>query len=386
MDTRSYNIPADMKSTVEDQFVKLNKRATKLGIDLITWTWGKAFEEEEHLYLPIEISGPFSVSYEGWDFIATIQHLATGENIIRAIRDGLDIPKFYREVSSKNCDHCHVQRFRKDTYLLRHTDGNMVQVGSTCIKDFLGGNSPDNILQRANLVAEVFSFMDGLGDGFGATPNAVHIFRFLSQTVACINKFGWLSKSKADEVGKTPTAIIVWEHIFNTKSIKSPVVATDSDVEYAKTVLEWVENIPDSVTDDSEYLYNIRAIARSGIVDKRTNGYAASIVSAYQNYLNKQQAKTTSEYVGTIKQRQLFELTLSQYFSVYGSYGASHKYIFHDAIGNVLVWSASNDQKLNRGSKYLIKGTIKAHSLYKEVKQTHITRCEVVGRPSEEQV
>ena len=46
METRSFVIIASNQSSVEIQIEKLNKRARKLGLDEITYSWGKARIEE----------------------------------------------------------------------------------------------------------------------------------------------------------------------------------------------------------------------------------------------------------------------------------------------------------------------------------------------------
>ena len=85
MDTRSFVIPASAMSVVEEKLKKLNRRATKLDLEEITVAYGKAYLDNQQLMVPCNLTGPLSVSYDNWEFIATLQHLPTGENIIRAI-------------------------------------------------------------------------------------------------------------------------------------------------------------------------------------------------------------------------------------------------------------------------------------------------------------
>lgn len=376
MDTRSFTIPASNQKIVEEQIEKLNRRAAKLGLDAITLTWGKAIlNDKDELLAPCDVTGPLTVSYDGWEFIATLQHLPTGENIIRAISDEYMIPLEYRE-SGSACEHCNTKRYRKDTYVVRHHSGEVKQVGSTCIKDFLGGNSPDNIMQRAGFVGELISFMEWAGNSPRVHDEGIfHIVSFLAQTAACIRDYGWLSKTKANESGGTATAIRVQNNFSLSPGEKTSVV-TAADKQLAKEAAEWAENISDSDAEISDYLYNIRAIARSGMVGWRTMGYAASIVSSYKRTQDNTEAN--SDHIGTIKVRQEFDLTLKRMSSGVSVYGEYHMFIFNDEQGNVVVWRASNPPDLEEGKSYRIKGTVKAHTEYKSVKQTEINRCEIV--------
>jgi hypothetical protein len=378
MDTRSFNIPASNKSMVEEQIEKLNKRAKKLGLDPISLTWGKAIlTDKDETVLPCELTGPLSVSYDGWEFIATLQHLPTGENIIRAISDEYMIPLEYRD-SGSACEHCQVKRYRKDTYVVRHHTGDARQVGSTCIKDFLGGNSPDNIMQRASFVGELLSFMEGAGSSpQGHDEGIFHIVSFLAQTSACIRDYGWLSKGEAYKAGGTSTAVRVQDNYNPPPGFKRSEV-TAEDKQKAILAAEWAENISDEDAEPSDYLYNIRAIARSGMVGWRTMGYAASILSAYERTLRDKTPKMESEHVGILKKREIFDLTVKKVSGFDGPYGYTNKYVFQDALGNVVVWLSSVSHPLEEGKKYSIKGTVKAHTEYRGLKQTEINRCEVM--------
>lgn len=398
METRSFTIPANRKSDVEEKFAKLNKRATKLGIDNITWVWGKArmesrqvlwqdpkysdmppvYIQKEVLVLPIDITGPLEVKFEGWEFVAAVQHLTTGENIIRSISNEVEIPKHYRDVGTL-CEHCEINRYRKDTYILHHEDGDFKKVGSSCIKDFLGGNSPDHIVGKANFISELISFMDGMEEGYGGGgTHGIFINEFLATTVACINKFGWLSKSKAEMDGGQPTAEIVMEVFTPSRGKPIRLDVSDSDKEKAKLAAEWCESLADDIVDSNEYLYNIRAITRSGMVERRTAGYAASIIIAYNKSMADKEPKTNSKHVGAVKDRKIFPLTVKRYNCFEGSYGWTHQYIFNDDEGNVFCWYASSKQDMEVGSKYAVKGTIKSHSEFRGVLQTILTRCSIL--------
>jgi len=378
-ETRSFIIPASNQTMVEEQLEKLNKRANKLGLDPISITWEKAFTDcKDNLLVPCNLTGPVSISYDGWEFIATLQHLPTGENIIRAITDDCDIPVEYRTAGS-DCQHCNSKRYRKDTYVVRRQPAIYKQVGSSCIKDFLGGNSPDNILQRASFIGELISFMKGAGTYNGARDEGVfHIVKFLAHTSACIRDHGWLSKSKAYEAGGTATATRVQDNLHppTGKHVVSQIQTSDWDK--AKSATEWAESISDEEAEASDYLHNIRAIARSGMVGYRTCGFAASIISAYERTLQVKPTYQASNYVGTVKARDTFELVLKRHFTYDSDYGVVHKFLFNDKSGNVIIWSTNTLQNFELNKKYGVKGTVKEHSEYKGVKQTLITRCEIV--------
>lgn len=105
-------------------------------------------------------------------------------------------------------------------------------------------------------------------------------------------------------------------------------------------------------------------------------------------------AKTNAEveYYGAVGDKFELTLTFDKSFGFEGAYGFTYIHLFHDDENHVFAWSSSNGTyqcwyKTNGkdgfleyevGKKYILKGTIKAHKEYRNVKQTVITRCKVL--------
>ena len=52
------------------------------------------------------------------------------------------------------CEHCGLRRRRKATFVVVHVDsGELRQVGSGCLRDFLGGHDPDRACRQAEYLA-----------------------------------------------------------------------------------------------------------------------------------------------------------------------------------------------------------------------------------------
>lgn len=380
METKLFNVPATKKTAVELQLGKFNKRAVKTGMNSLSWTWGKAFEDDGILLLPIEVVGDLSVTFSGWQFKATLQHLKTGENIIRNLDKRFQVPEKYRLGS--NCEHCQVKRYRKDTYLLLHTNGDVIQVGSTCIDDFLGGNSPEDILKKASLIAELNSYMEGVSTGGTGGDIVFSIIEFLANTVAVIKEFGWISKTKASIEGSISTASRVLDNLVPYAMGGTLTKVIQEDIDKARFIADWAEDLTDAECHESDYLHNLRAIARAGMVGMKVAGFAASMPQAYDRAVQIDEPKSAasnSKHIGTVKSRIEVPLTLKFDFLFMSAYGEGHRYVFNDDTGNVLVWRASKNNHLEVGKKYDVKGTIKAHGDYKGTLQTELTRCEITS-------
>lgn len=86
---------------------------------------------------------------------------------------------------------------------------------------------------------------------------------------------------------------------------------------------------------------------------------------------------STSEFVGTIGDRDEFELTVTKTLTFANQFGYSTMHLMEDVDGNVFVWTTSS-KKMDEDTTYLVKGTIKDHRTYKNVNQTILTRCKVL--------
>ena len=81
-----------------------------------------------------------------------------------------------------------------------------------------------------------------------------------------------------------------------------------------------------------------------------------------------------SEYQGKIGERIERTLTVRKNVNLPNAFGVSSMHIFEDDSGNVYVWITSS-KAWPEGSEHKIRGTIKDHKMYRNCKQTILTRC-----------
>jgi hypothetical protein len=60
-----------------------------------------------------------------------------------------------------------------------------------------------------------------------------------------------------------------------------------------------------------------------------------------------------------------------------GVYGRSTMHIMEDDEGNQLKWTTAA-KTLVEGNVYHLRGTVKSHDVYKNAKQTVLTRCTIL--------
>lgn len=85
-----------------------------------------------------------------------------------------------------------------------------------------------------------------------------------------------------------------------------------------------------------------------------------------------------TEWFGNIKDKVNLNVTLIRRGNYDTMYGTTFVYTFEDADGHQLVWKTTNWLEQKVDAQVTLKGTIKAHSEYKGIKQTELTRCKVI--------
>jgi len=368
------NIPAAI-----EKIEALNKRAKKLHLPALSLQFGEKDTNEVEFY----ISGEMPV-LNGWHLVATINHEDADDAIINVL-PGESLPGIYRK--SRTCEHCSVNRYRKDTFIVQHENGEYKQVGRQCLADFIGDCDPAIWLKTSLLRADAFDALIGCNDddwiGWKSKPSFA-LRDFLESAEKAIWAFGWAPSSSEyptkyiawDMVNHNPITLKMYMDKFNDRCKDGQ---RDSIVDI-NAVITWAENLTDDSCAD-DYLYNIRTIAQSGYVTRKTAGYSASMIMTYQREQAKQlkleQAAAQSKHFGTIKKREIFELVLDRVIPFEGHYGVTYLHIFHDSNGNRAIWYGSSTP-FEVGINHKIKATVKDHNERDGVSQTVLTRCKAL--------
>lgn len=81
-----------------------------------------------------------------------------------------------------------------------------------------------------------------------------------------------------------------------------------------------------------------------------------------------------SEFQGSIGERLERVLTVRKNICLQGAFGISTMHIFEDENQNVYTWTTTS-KSWPEGSEHKIRGTVKDHRIYKNCKQTILSRC-----------
>jgi len=400
----TFFVPAQKIDILKSEFKKIERKAKKLGFEAPVFVVNESVYEIRKIYqenseqkieldirfVEVQVFGKLPV-YSGWNLVASLEHSRVVENEIsyNTVRMNPDYPENVDfRTKAPICEHCGHNRFRKNTYMLfNNQTSESVQVGSTCVKDFLGDDNPELIISNATYIDLLGKFIERCELGsFGSYTLEHSIEDVLIYTSAEIRVHGWISKGEVWNTGEASTA----EHV-ETMLDKDPMFYTpserkvsesinDSDKKLAKDAIEWMNSFDLSNPGLNDYLYNCAVIVKKEIISSKDMGIGCSIVSAYKRKLEKEvQVKTpkqVSTFVGDIKERlKDLELSFCRAWRFDSSYGVVTIIRLLDVAGNVFIWKTGYFDEMEIGTKLLITGTVKSHDIFKDTKQTVLTRC-----------
>lgn len=367
---RTFTIPAANLPWLEDKIGALGKRASKLGIVPPTIVvLDRSYSPKTGHTVVVEIKGEAPV-LPGWALAAVI-NVIEDEGIIKTL-PGVMLPEAFINVDPQYCDHCRTRRVRHDTFVLQNDDGTTFkQVGRSCLKDFIPGGhtSPDALAWYAHAMEAAISAATDAESG--SRSPSTPVYTDLNQFLACISvairtQGGWISRKEAYERNVLATA----DYTRNNMMFLSTQV-TDEDNSAAIAAIEWAISLPVSETETNEFLHNIAALARLGILDNRTYRIGAAIIPAHMKAVSR--AARTSPlkpvmdrgYVGTVGKLFMGKaIVIGNPLTINGKFGTSHMYKF-SVDGNVVIWYAKDiNTELVPGKEVTLKGTVKSQDMY----------------------
>lgn len=314
-----------------------------------------------------------SLKLGDFEVLAVIEHNQienSNENIIHVIKEGenISIPLRYRTIKS-HCEHCNSDRKRNKTVLLINPEGQIKQVGSTCIKEYTGIdglNIIGNYMDIHSIILEELS-MDY--ERAGRSSKYVKTLDYLTSCLTLIESEGYKkeeTKYKAFEM--------------TTKKTQNKNL-----IPLAQKIILYFEN-REFLTYET-FLNNIKVYLSNEYT--KANGIVAYAYLAYQKEIEKEEQKRkelegrkNSSYVGRIGDKLEKELTLKKAVTYEASFDGYHEqtmhiFIFEDSEGNLYKWNTSSYLGIEQGESLKLRGSIKAYEEYNGQNQTVLTRCRI---------
>ena len=396
-----YFIPESAIDSLETKLATIRRKCAKYGCEFSYSRIGETFkkveiQDEEGIEevtikaIEVEVSGT-AIAESGGELAGKIEHLETG-NLIHSFGD-TTIPDWYRSASPR-CEHCNSDRHRKETYVLYHAKNNAwKQVGSSCLKDFTGYVSAE----MAAAVASVYALLDQISEDrihIASSPKYFDTESVICYAIECVKHWGYHKSEEGNDATRERVRDLMHRHMKLPASIDA--VTFDAMSTANLRTFEDMRSRLLALNAEDDYTNNLQVLLKAEEIPENRLGILVSAVPYYNNLIAReaeQRNTSNSEFVGNVGDKLTIDIATVKLVNIYdGYYGSTWRYQIVDAHGNVFMWDASSPMwdmvcvedspkgDVIEGLPLQIKGTIKKHDEFRNIKQTWLTRCRVTKR------
>jgi hypothetical protein len=383
-----YMLTKEALDATKEKIEKINRRAQRRGLSGLLTVESEqttvkrtvAGIEIEEVRYETSITGE-APKHNGWVFLATLEFLETGV-IVRAV-PGAPLCDRDQLVPNK-CDHCNTYRRRNETYVVRNEEtGIQMQVGSTCLKDFLGWSGTVAFLTEEDCEREISGFLN-----YG-TPDFT-TESILAVAWACVTEFGYVRSGDEGATRSTVWEVMCAKETKHNRALKDRIsVRAAEAIPMAQKLRAFI--LSDEFNGESDYVINLKTYCAAELNASRSFGFLASVPQAYAKHLERtlirerQNADRVNEFIGEIKKRQTFKVKIRaiKYVPDYYSGGSKPLYTLITDTGHTLKWFASSDALLGDDVTpededfFSLTGTVVKHEEYNGYKSTCVNRCKL---------
>ncbi len=313
------------------------------------------------------------VSTGEWCLIATLRHRPGRPTAVELApgAERIDINAWSR--SEGWCEHCRTRRTRRTTYLLRRRNGSLVQIGSTCLAQFIGDPEPMRSLRpksRLRSPHEGHRHLDRR-----PTSDYIDTRAYLAHVAQAVFDGSFVSTA-ATKRGKPAT----WSQALASLDVaRSPSARARRR---ALQTVEWVRHdltARPTVNDFERRLVQVLAQDRLTLRELPT---AAAGVYAYHQHLRRQieAREQASDFLGEPGEVITAALVVRRVERIATPGGPMHRHFLRDELGRIAIWD-SPSQPLPCASNNL-EIVVAEHARIDGRPVTVLARC--VPAPSEE--
>lgn len=392
-----YEIPVENIEALRKTAAKIQKKAATHGCKVVYEEIDEVFKtvkddegrEIARKYIVVEAEG--EAKADGWVFAGTIEHTEAG-NILRSVSDEYKIPARYRD-AKPYCEHCKTKRTRKDTYVVFNEEtGEFKQVGKSCLHEYTNGLSLEMAACMMKWLREVEDacIFTGSSSSYVRMYNVMEVSKYFVET---LRKFGWAGSAAAEDSTKNVAMDfynVDYKYITypdTVKAINAKRNKVNFDLnhvtdEYVEAALEWARNWDGHEYND--YRENLKVIAQMEYCEWKHLGYLASLFMVYDREMEReikkmerQKTRAQSVHIGQVGDKISEDVKDWKCLTAWDTqWGTTFMYEFVTADGNIVIWKTSKwlDEEDEITS---ITGKVKAHTEFRGVQQTELTRCKV---------
>lgn len=393
-------MPIYRLADAEKTIARLAKRAAKAGLPVPSIEEvSRETREDASEWITVRLLGAAPV-LNGWTCVATVtEHRESGDasqtRLVVHTAAGADERAVHTLAGaasgrSLRCDHCNIKRRRTMTFVLRHADGRTVQVGKTCLNEYIGVEALATWFVWCEL-QEAAREYSGLGFDYARhaqwlADNATEAARrdktpwkspdlrtFLIAVAAEIRVNGYQKGGRfADSIG---TGRIVLNRM-KTAEHERP---TNEDIATADGAITWL-NALNTIPIDArpQYIaYLLDSVDRTfrmpkgGVIQQIANAIA-SAVPAYLRERGKAKTERLNEILPGVQPGETIEITLTVERS------NSFAWVCADESGRCVLLRGYRERPAI-GATIRVSGYVESMTIYNGTRQTILNNVQQIA-------
>ena len=357
---RVFRVPSEALAPLRARIATLDRRAGRLGVAPIRLAYMGERDGDGHAFVVLQGSAPVLA---GWALAAIVAHRSGGGTVraVGELGERLDPQAF----ESPWCEHCGLRRRRTETFVVVHVDrGEIRQVGSGCLRDFLGGDDPERACRQAEYLALARTHLKGAESTARRSSPALEVF---AAHAACVVRAeGFVAREQAQRPGGPASADLALRSLEGTP--EAPKVA---DRALAAGALRWAQALPTLKRELSQFEADALAVIESGSVKtRRERGLICALIAAYrQRRARSRHLAQPGERLGTVVLVERVMPVSSK------SYGTVHRCELTDAEVNRLAWWQTRGAPPQPGEIVSLVGTVERHTRFGTGAVTVVSHC-----------
>lgn len=327
----------------------------------------------EVTYLIVEGDSP---RFDGWTFVAKVEYV-NGDPIVTGspYYEGEQVDR--STLSPNTCDHCGIKTRRSKTVIVEK-DGERKQVGTTCLKDFLGHDF------TVAWVKDPFGEFDEEG-GYRTGPLMFPVDYTLALAACVIRQAGFVPASAEDKAptkGEVALLYGLGKADWVAEARRKYGTPTEADKATAREALTFGQ----AMTGGSDYALNLKAVIKETLFAEKYLGLVVSLAGVYlrskgEEAQRKAEADAITEalYAEPKTKVEFEKATVGRIIGFETQWGYSEIVTFV-ADGYRFKWMTSAAPEfLTEGMTVSLKGTVKGLDEYQGQVSTQLLRCKVVA-------
>jgi hypothetical protein len=363
---RAFHVRIENLPSLRDRIERIDRRARRLGTGPVRLV-DTGRREAGRAVVVLQGEAP---RLDGWRIAAVVRHRGA-EAQLRPVPGAPNLRLPADRWRKASCDHCKVARNRKETFLLLHDgDGVVRQVGSTCMRDFLGGHDPERLCRQAEYLVVAGAELSDAGSGEAEPAATLELEAFLAHAARVIRRAGWIRSDAATD--QTPSSADQAE-----ASLERTAPLEPADRRLARGTIAWARELLPLKQDPSAFELDLIAAVSEPWITRRERGLICAAVMIRRRELAR--ARQRSRHQGHIGDEiEVVGLVEHMFGRPSARWGSVHHAILRDLQGNrYRLWS-SRPLPVEKHRAYRLSGRVTAHDEHRGERETVLTRCRAV--------